>query len=100
MAGQDMARVAAAMRQALTARAAHGLEDLLDPDVRWGGIEETEQTCHGRAEVLAFYSRLLEDGVTIEVRDVQVRGRAHPAADPGSAGRRTTAASTPSISPQ
>ena len=74
MGGQDMARVAAAMRQALTVRAAHGLEDLLDPDVRWGGIEETEQTCHGRAQVLAFYSRLLEDGVTIEVRDVQVEG--------------------------
>ena len=71
---EAMARVAAALRQALTRPTVHGLDGLLDPDVRWGGIEETEQTCHGRAQVLAFYSRLLEEGVSLEVRDLRVDG--------------------------
>ena len=70
----DVTRVAGALQQALTLPTAHGLDHLLDPGVRWGGTEETEQTCHGRAQVLAFYSRLLEDGVTLEVRDAQVEG--------------------------
>jgi hypothetical protein len=35
---------------------------------------DTEETCHGRAEVLAFYSGLLAEGAAFEVRDVRVDG--------------------------
>jgi hypothetical protein len=34
------------------------LASLLDPAVRWGGAEETPETCHGRGEVLAWYGKL------------------------------------------
>ena len=95
---EAMARVAAALRQALTRPTVHGLDGLLDPDVRWGGIEETEQTCHGRAQVLAFYSRLLEEGVSLEVRDLRVDGE-HIRLQMRVRRPQTTAASTRSISP-
>ena len=67
-------RVAVALQQALARSEPREIEHLLDPDVRWGGIEDTEETCHNRAEVLAFYARLLADGTTLDVRDVRVEG--------------------------
>ena len=67
-------RVAAALPGALAQRSAQAVGDLLAPDVRWGALEDDEETCHGRAEVLAFYAGLLEEGAALDVRDVQVDG--------------------------
>jgi len=39
------------------------LASVLDPAVRWGGEEETPETCHSRGEVLAWYRKLEEAGV-------------------------------------
>jgi hypothetical protein len=46
---------------------------LLAPDVRWGGEEETEQTCHSRTDVLAWYRRLQAAGVSAQITDTVVR---------------------------
>lgn len=70
----DASQVAVALRDALERRTPQAFEPLLDQDVRWGGVEDTDQTCHGRADVLAFYSQLLTDGTTLDVRDMQVEG--------------------------
>jgi ketosteroid isomerase-like protein len=47
---------------------------LLAPDVRWGGDEETEQTCHSRAQVVGWYQRLRAQGVQVQVLGTQIRG--------------------------
>jgi SnoaL-like domain len=36
---------------------------LLADDVRWGGDEDAEETCHTRSDVLAWYRRALAGGV-------------------------------------
>jgi hypothetical protein len=46
------------------------LEPLLHPGVRWGGEEETEQTCHNRAQVLDWYGNLHDAGVRARVSEV------------------------------
>ncbi len=70
--GNGAAGVAAALAHALGRRSPEAVAPLLDADVRWGGPEETSQTCHGRAEVLDFYTRLLADGTAFQVRDTEV----------------------------
>lgn len=69
------ARLAALLPDALARRSAEAFAELLDPDVRWGGADETEETCHGRDEVLAFYAGLLSEGVTLAVQDSRVEGQ-------------------------
>ncbi len=44
--------VAARLRAALTTRDRRAFEALLADDVRWGGADETPETCHSRADVL------------------------------------------------
>jgi hypothetical protein len=43
------------------------LADVLDPDVRWGGEEDTPQTCHNRGDVLAWYGGLIYRGFRASV---------------------------------
>jgi hypothetical protein len=50
------------------------LGPLLDPAVRWGGEEETPETCHSRGEVLAWYRKLKGAGVAATVEEVIDRG--------------------------
>jgi hypothetical protein len=50
------------------------LASLLDPAVRWGGEEETPETCHSRGEVLAWYGKLRQAGVSATVEEVVDRG--------------------------
>ena len=38
------------------------LAGVLDPEVRWGGEEDTPETCHNRADVLAWYRGLIDRG--------------------------------------
>jgi hypothetical protein len=45
---------------------------LLGPDVRWGGAQETEQTCHDCGDVLAWYRRLRDAGVRALVTETLV----------------------------
>jgi hypothetical protein len=52
------------------------LAPLLAPDVRWGGDEDTEQTCHSRGRVLAWYQRLRVQGVRVQVLGTRIRGDA------------------------
>jgi hypothetical protein len=52
------------------------LGPLLDPGVRWGGEEETEQTCHSRGEVVAWYRQLRDAGARAQVTETVVRERA------------------------
>jgi hypothetical protein len=49
------------------------MESLLDPAVRWGGEQETEETCHSRDDVLAWYRTLHGSRARVEVADVVVR---------------------------
>jgi hypothetical protein len=51
------------------------LAPLLAPNVRWGGDGDTPQTCHSRAEVLAWYRRLQARGVRVlQVEHTEIRG--------------------------
>jgi hypothetical protein len=68
------ARVAAVLPAALAARTPDAVAPLLDRDVRWGGSEDTPETCTDRTQVLTFYAALLADGVHLEARDVRVDG--------------------------
>ena len=43
------------------------LAGVLDPDVRWGGEEDTPETCHNRADVLAWYGGLIYRGFRARV---------------------------------
>jgi hypothetical protein len=49
---------------------------LLHPRVRWGGEEETPETCHSRGDVLAWYGRLHAAGVRARVDETVVTPRA------------------------
>jgi hypothetical protein len=50
------------------------LAPLLAPDVRWGGDGDTPQTCHSRAEVLAWYRHLQARGARVQVQHTEIRG--------------------------
>ena len=62
------------LRQAFEQGDERLLASLLDPAVRWGGEEETPETCHSRGEVLAWYRKLKEAGVSATVEEVIDRG--------------------------
>jgi len=70
--------VAALLAAGLTAALSVGdldqLAPLLAPDVRWGGEEDTGQTCHGRTQVLAWYRQLQVQGVRVQVLGTEIRG--------------------------
>jgi len=67
--------VADQLTAALETGDAHLMEPLLDPAARWGGEQETEETCHSRGDVLTWYRRLYDSGVRVEVTDIVVRER-------------------------
>jgi SnoaL-like domain len=68
--------VAAALRTAFSAADLDLLADLLHPDVRWGGDEDTADTCRDREAVLAWYGGLLRSGVRATVDEVVARDSA------------------------
>jgi len=68
-----MEALAERLRSALEAGDLGALAGLLDPAVRWGGEEDTEQTCRNRAEVLAWYEALHARGVRASVAEVSVQ---------------------------
>src|SRR6266550_2669457 len=48
------------------------LAGVLDPDVRWGGEEDTPETCHNRADVLAWYGGLIDRGFRASTAETAV----------------------------
>ena len=48
------------------------LAGVLDPDVRWGGEEDMLETCHNRADVLAWYGGLIDRGFRASVVATEV----------------------------
>jgi ketosteroid isomerase-like protein len=50
------------------------LGSLLAGEVRWGGEEDTDDTCHTRADVLRWYTRLHDRGVRARVTEVLDEG--------------------------
>jgi len=68
--------VAAGLTAAFSVGDLDQLAPLLAPDVRWGGDEDTEQTCHTRGQVLAWYQGLRLQGVRVQVLETQIRGDA------------------------
>ena len=59
---QEVQAIAERLRSALEGQDLTILAGILDPDVRWGGEEDTPQTCHNRADVLAWYGGLIDRG--------------------------------------
>lgn len=68
----DATHIAEQLPSVLAARDRAGFERLLHPDVRWGGQEDTEQTCHDRRQAGDFYAALLEGGTRLDVLDSTV----------------------------
>ena len=64
---QEAQAIAERLRSALEGRDLTTLAGILDPDVRWGGEEDTPQTCHNRADVLAWYGGLIDRGFRASV---------------------------------
>jgi len=72
MTSPDAEMMAARLREAFASGDLALLGPLLDPGVRWGGEEETEQTCHNRSDVLAWYGQLQAAGVSAQITDTLV----------------------------
>lgn len=76
----DAGDIAAALPTVLAQRSREALEALLSPDVRWGGHDDNEHTCHTREQAGISYAELLANGthlsiVSTEVRDDQIFAR-------------------------
>lgn len=77
MPGPDEARhVAERLRPALDSGDPAAYADLLDDNVRWGGAEETPETCHGRAQVLAWLEAQRASGLRTQLVEVVPGGGA------------------------
>ena len=72
----DAERVAAGLRSAYETADLDALGELLHPQVRWGGDEDTPDTCHNRSDVLAWYRRSYESGMRATVTEVLTRPEA------------------------
>ncbi|WP_412544352.1 nuclear transport factor 2 family protein [Longispora sp. K20-0274] len=65
----NASQVAARLEAAFAGNDLDLMAALLAPDVRWGGEEDTDTTCHDRTAVLAFYGVLHARGVTARVTE-------------------------------
>lgn len=63
-------RVAAGLRAAYESADLAALGELLHPDVRWGGEQDTPDTCHNRSDVLNWYGRVYQSGLRATVTEV------------------------------
>ena len=66
--------VAEALPGVLAERSRDAFERLLALDVRWGGAEDTDQTCSTREQAGDTYAALLESGARLSVLSTQVDG--------------------------
>jgi hypothetical protein len=72
----DLRVLARRLGAALESDDPQALGVLLHPRVRWGGEEETPETCHSRGDVLAWYGRLHAAGVRARVKETVLAQRA------------------------
>ncbi len=68
----DAAQIAEQLPAVLAQRDRVAFERLLAPDARWGGREDTEQTCHDRGQAGDFYAAVLAGGARLDVLDCVV----------------------------
>jgi len=61
------AQIAEQLPAVLAQRDRVAFERLLAPDVRWGGRQDTEQTCHDRRQAGDFYAGVLAGGARLNV---------------------------------
>lgn len=66
------AQIAEQLPSVLAERDRAAFERLLAPGVRWGGREDTEQTCHDRGQAGDFYAALLAGGTHLDLLDSTV----------------------------
>jgi len=66
----EIEAVAAALRDALDPINLNALGTLLDENVRWGGPEDTPETCHSRADVLNWLDKRRQGGRETTVLEV------------------------------
>ena len=64
---QEAQAIAERLRSAFEQQDLGILAGVLDPDVRWGGEEDTPETCHNRADVLAWCGGLIDRGFRASV---------------------------------
>lgn len=64
--------LAASIPAVITPADSKNLIALLHDEVRWGGDEDTEQTCHGRSDVEHFLATVFEDHDRAEVIETTV----------------------------
>ena len=69
---QEAQAIAERLRSAFELQDLDILAGVLDPDVRWGGEEDTPETCQNRADVLAWYGGLIDQGVRASVVAAEV----------------------------
>ena len=69
---QEARAIAERLRSAFEQQDLGLLAGVLDPDVRWGGEEDTPETCHNRADVLAWYGDLIDRGFRASVVAAEV----------------------------
>lgn len=69
----DAAVIAAALPTVLAKRSREAFEALLSPDVRWGGHDDNEHTCHTREQAGTTYAELLSNGTHLSIVSTQVR---------------------------
>ncbi|WP_037608415.1 nuclear transport factor 2 family protein [Streptacidiphilus rugosus] len=72
----DLRAFADRLRQAMESADLGLFGAMLHPDVRWGGEQETPETCHSRSDVLAWHGRLHAAGVRAHVHEVILRPHA------------------------
>ena len=64
-----METLAARLRTAFNARDIDTFRELLAEDARWGEDPGAPNTCHNRAEVVAHFKRLLDEGVRASITE-------------------------------
>jgi len=69
-----MNEVAARVRKAMVSENVSAFADLLDPDVTWGAPGCHDPTCKNRSQVLAWYQRGREAGVSGSLYYVEILG--------------------------
>jgi ketosteroid isomerase-like protein len=69
-----MEALAEKVRTALESADLSAFAELLDPDVSWGAPGARTPACRNRDQVLSWYERGRESGVTAQVSDVTVLG--------------------------
>ncbi len=70
----EMDEIAGQVRRAMASQDIAAFSELLDPDVTWGAPGARSPSCQNRQQVLAWYQRGRDAGVSGSVNDIEVCG--------------------------